>query len=104
MVSNAREDFPLPLIPVMTTSLSRGMRRSMDLRLCSLAPMTSIQPSVAPFSVYCFFAFATGGLRCLPKAERRQKRGTKLGESCGLGEGGLNIYAGNGENLVMNII
>ena len=44
MVSNAREDFPLPLMPVITTSFSRGIRISIDLRLCSLAPMTSIQP------------------------------------------------------------
>src|SRR3990167_8176435 len=43
MVSNAREDFPEPLRPVMTTSWSRGISRSMDLRLCSRAPRMTIR-------------------------------------------------------------
>src|SRR5512139_2475212 len=38
MVSKAREDLPEPESPVTTTSTSRGMSRSMDLRLCSRAP------------------------------------------------------------------
>src|SRR4030067_3555002 len=38
MVANARDDFPEPERPVMTTSLSRGMSRSIFLRLCSRAP------------------------------------------------------------------
>src|ERR1039457_3916432 len=38
MVSNAREDLPEPLKPVMTTSLSRGMFSVRFLRLCSRAP------------------------------------------------------------------
>src|SRR5690554_5662552 len=42
MVSNAREDLPLPLIPVITTSWLRGNVTSIFFRLCSRAPMTSI--------------------------------------------------------------
>src|SRR5688572_920483 len=51
MVSKAREDLPLPLMPVMTTSCSRGMRRLMDLRLCSLAPVIVIQPSLSTIAL-----------------------------------------------------
>src|SRR5690349_9782923 len=42
MVSNASEDFPDPDTPVITTSLSRGISTSSDLRLCSAAPRTLI--------------------------------------------------------------
>src|SRR3954469_1451085 len=58
MVSNASEDLPLPLIPVITTSLFFGIEMSMFLRLCSLAPNTSINSSVSgrvsfiSFSIY----------------------------------------------------
>src|ERR1039457_7344755 len=38
MVSNASDDLPLPLRPVMTTSLSRGMFSVRFFRLCSRAP------------------------------------------------------------------
>src|SRR5881628_1557424 len=38
MVSNASEDFPDPLKPVITTSLSRGIESVRFLRLCSRAP------------------------------------------------------------------
>src|SRR5690348_1646183 len=38
MVSNASEDFPEPLRPVITTSLSRGIWSVRFLRLCSRAP------------------------------------------------------------------
>src|SRR5262249_21173355 len=38
MVSKAREDLPEPDRPVSTTSWSRGISRSMFLRLCSRAP------------------------------------------------------------------
>src|SRR6184192_2021445 len=38
MVSNASEDFPEPLKPVITTSLSRGIFSVRFLRLCSRAP------------------------------------------------------------------
>src|SRR4028119_536129 len=41
MVSNASELLPLPLKPVMTVSLSRGIVTSMFLRLCSRAPRTT---------------------------------------------------------------
>ena len=42
MVSNASEDFPLPESPVNTTSLSRGISRSMFFRLFSFAPLMNI--------------------------------------------------------------
>src|SRR5262245_49887940 len=42
MVSKASEDLPEPDSPVNTTSLSRGMSRSMFLRLCSRAPRMEI--------------------------------------------------------------
>src|SRR5712691_10551485 len=42
MVSKASDDFPEPDSPVKTTSLSRGIVRSMSLRLCSRAPLITI--------------------------------------------------------------
>ena len=42
MVSKAKEDFPLPLNPVITTSFSRGILTSMFFKLCTLAPKTSM--------------------------------------------------------------
>src|SRR6266851_6781345 len=42
MVSKASDDFPEPDSPVKTTSLSRGMVRSMSFRLCSRAPLMTI--------------------------------------------------------------
>src|SRR5262249_21479983 len=42
MVSKASEDFPDPDSPVNTTSRSRGISRSMFLRLCSRAPRIAI--------------------------------------------------------------
>ena len=42
MVSKASEDLPEPERPVKTTSRSRGMSRSMFLRLCSRAPRIAI--------------------------------------------------------------
>ena len=43
MVSNASEDLPEPLSPVMTTRRSRGISTEMFLRLCSRAPVTAIR-------------------------------------------------------------
>src|ERR1700682_630837 len=42
MVSNAREDLPDPLKPVITVRLLRGISTSMFLRLCWRAPRTEI--------------------------------------------------------------
>src|SRR5512140_3909374 len=42
MVSNAREDFPDPLSPVITVSVLRGTSTSMFFRLCWRAPRTVI--------------------------------------------------------------
>src|SRR5579862_1346321 len=43
MVSNASDDFPEPESPVTTTSLLRGRTRSTFLRLCSRAPLMTIE-------------------------------------------------------------
>src|SRR5437899_6067554 len=43
MVSKASGDFPEPDTPVITTSWSRGISRSMFLRLCSRAPRMTIR-------------------------------------------------------------
>src|SRR5512138_827123 len=42
MVSKASEDLPEPDTPVITTSRSRGISRSIDCRLCSRAPRMRI--------------------------------------------------------------
>ena len=42
MVSNAKEDFPLPESPVITTSLSLGIVRSKFFKLFDLAPKINI--------------------------------------------------------------
>ena len=42
MVSNANEDFPLPLNPVITVRLLRGMLTSIFFRLWTFAPIISI--------------------------------------------------------------
>jgi hypothetical protein len=41
-VSNAKDDFPDPDKPVMTTSFSFGISRETFFKLCSLAPFTTI--------------------------------------------------------------
>ena len=46
-VSKASEDLPEPLMPVMTTSLSRGMLTSMFCRLFSRAPLMAIESRIA---------------------------------------------------------
>lgn len=46
MVSNASEDFPDPERPVNTISLSRGSSTVRFLRLCSRAPLMSIESVV----------------------------------------------------------
>src|ERR671935_3135007 len=51
MVSKASDDFPDPERPVKTTSLSRGMVRSMSLRLCSRAPLMTISVCCMAFSM-----------------------------------------------------
>src|SRR5271170_7302977 len=42
MVSKASDDLPEPESPVITTSRSRGISRSIFLRLCSRAPLMTI--------------------------------------------------------------
>src|ERR1700730_3444283 len=59
IVSKASEDLPEPESPVNTTSLSRGIVRSMFLRLCSRAPRIFITRSSKRFS-----AGPCGGKSC----------------------------------------
>src|SRR5262245_33147370 len=49
-VSNANDDFPDPLTPVTTTSLSRGISTSTFFRLFSRAPRISIVVRIGPSS------------------------------------------------------
>src|SRR6266851_2561288 len=76
MVSKASDDFPDPESPVKTTSLSRGIVRSISFRLCSRAPRMTM-------SVCCatgFFDLPTNprphatGLRLVPLARLRGGR------------------------------
>src|SRR5579863_2095405 len=46
MVSKASEDLPEPDRPVITTRRSRGISRSMFLRLCSRAPLMIIRSAM----------------------------------------------------------
>src|SRR5208337_521469 len=46
MVSKASDDLPEPESPVITTSRSRGISRSMFLRLCSRAPLMIIRSAI----------------------------------------------------------
>jgi len=48
-VSNANEDFPLPLSPVKTISLCKGISNDIFFKLCTLAPSIIIF-SLAIFS------------------------------------------------------
>src|SRR3989338_249836 len=45
IVSNAKDDFPLPESPVKTTILFRGISTVMFFRLCVRAPLTIILPA-----------------------------------------------------------
>src|SRR3990170_2396102 len=46
MVSKASDDLPEPESPVITTSRSRGISRSIFLRLCSRAPLMIIRSAI----------------------------------------------------------
>ena len=48
MVSNAKEDLPEPLRPVMTVRRLRGMETLIFFRLCTRAPITSMFESDFP--------------------------------------------------------
>ena len=64
MVSNAKDDFPLPLTPVNTTSLFLGKLISIFFKLCSRAPITSINESEALFTFGIDFLAAIIKLIC----------------------------------------
>src|SRR6202521_2743972 len=74
MVSKASDDFPEPDSPVKTTSLSRGMVRSMSFRLCSRAPLITISVCWPTLPAGGSFLSATdacphpAGLRLAPRA------------------------------------
>src|ERR1700674_4608074 len=88
MVSNASDDFPEPDSPVKTTSLSRGMVRSMSFRLCSRAPLMTISVCCPTLADGTDFLSATGasphpaGLWLAPhprlRGSRRRQRVTVL--------------------------
>src|SRR6266404_2291676 len=67
MVSKASDDFPEPDSPVKTTSLSRGISRSMFLRLCSRAPRIVIARVFDP-AVCWRFALITSSISAFPGA------------------------------------
>src|SRR5258705_8243123 len=67
MVSKASDDLPEPDSPVKTTSLSRGISRSMFLRLCSRAPRIVIARVLDP-AVCWRFALITSSISAFPGA------------------------------------
>src|SRR5258705_10166978 len=67
MVSKASDDLPEPDSPVKTTSLSRGISRSMFLRLCSRAPRIVIARVLEP-AVCWRFALITSSISAFPGA------------------------------------
>src|SRR5437879_6926331 len=90
MVSKASEDFPEPESPVKTTSLSRGMVRSMSLRLCSRAPLITISVCCNDLLPAAAFLSATdarphaAGLRLAPHPRlggRGRRQGLPIGHS-----------------------
>src|SRR5215510_2357091 len=50
MVSNASDDLPDPLRPVMTVSVFRGISTSIFFRLCWRAPCTVIRSSIVGYA------------------------------------------------------
>src|SRR2546421_6183055 len=80
MVSKASEDFPDPESPVKTTSLSRGIVRSMSFRLCSRAPRMTIAVCCCALPAGTGFFSATdpgphaAGLWLAPHARLRRRR------------------------------
>jgi hypothetical protein len=57
MVSKAKDDFPEPDKPVITTSLFLGISTSIFLRLCTRAPKTSILSSILFFELQNYSIF-----------------------------------------------
>src|SRR6185295_10671265 len=53
IVSKASDDLPDPLSPVITTSRSRGIVTSMFLRLCSRAPLITIELCIRGEIIAC---------------------------------------------------
>ena len=56
-MSNAKDDFPDPESPVITTNLSLGISKFIFFKLCSLAPFTS-KNNLFPFLLFfCRFSY-----------------------------------------------
>src|ERR1700694_5035801 len=71
MVSKASDDLPEPDRPVKTTSLSRGISRSMFLRLCSRAPRMLIARMPEP--VCWRLALITSSISAFPGARQTRR-------------------------------
>src|SRR5258705_2651713 len=82
MVSNASEDLPEPDSPVITTSWSRGISRSTDLRLCSRAPRMTIR-SLAMAVYYTARLLGAPAASTRPGGYPRQRRGRQRGIRAG---------------------
>ena len=59
IVSNANEDLPLPLSPVITVRLLRGISTSISFKLCTRAPYTLIN-SLSSIIYLCFQLLLAG--------------------------------------------
>ena len=73
MVSKASDDFPLPLIPVITTNLFLGIEISIFLRLCALAPITSIFSSLERIVFFLLTAQLTESFERQNKSKKSSK-------------------------------
>src|SRR5882672_11138391 len=88
MVSKASDDLPEPDRPVNTTSLSRGISRSMFFRLCSRAPRIVI----ARVEEFCWrFALSTSSISAYPGAQTRATLGALSRERPGPGADGRKL-------------
>src|SRR5258708_39909228 len=84
MVSKASDDLPDPDRPVKTTSLSRGISRSMFLRFCSRAPRIVIARVLEP-AVCWRFALITSSISAFPGALAAACVGARIFPESGIG-------------------
>src|SRR6202043_70165 len=78
---NASEDLPEPESPVMTTSWSRGISRSMPLRLCSRAPRTTMRSLAMDATSYPrHWPRQNGGPARAPLREQEQEQAEQRAE------------------------
>src|SRR5882724_8759566 len=86
MVSKASDDLPEPDRPVKTTSLSRGISRSMFLRLCSRAPRMLIARMPEP--VCWRLALITSSISAFPGARQTRRIRARIAGSLRSDAGG----------------